>query len=48
MTPGGGGYGTPKPGDEPPNKRRRTDPVASHHYHEKGSVYAYKLAQESA
>ena len=58
MTPGGGGYGEPKPtnglanesgkSDGHPSKRRRTDPVASQHYHERGSVHAYRLAQESA
>ena len=51
LSPGGGGFGTPENDveQEPPSKRtRRTDPVASHHYIEKGSVYAYKLAQESA
>ena len=29
-----------------PAKRRRVDKNASQHYHEKGSVYAYRLAQE--
>ena len=54
MTPGGGGYGPvldpSKDGSrEPAHKRaRRTDPIASHHYQQKGSVYAYTLAQESA
>ena len=56
MTPGGGGYGVPEHTngdageDEPgqPNKRRKTDPVASQHYHERGSVHAYRMAQESA
>ncbi len=53
LTPGGGGFGPPEDGKEtgderPPHKRRKTDAVASQHYFEKGSVYAYKLAQESA
>ena len=49
-TPGGGGFGPvdEKEVDESPTKRRKTDPVSSHHYVEKGSVYAYRLAQESA
>ena len=52
-SPGGGGYG-PRENDEEeeentsPHKRRRTDPVASHKYVEKGSVHAYRMAQESA
>ena len=54
MTPGGGGYGSVLDDDDDdvndghPSKRRRTAPVASQHYHERGSVYAYRLAQESA
>ena len=51
-TPGGGGFGKPDKEDlesgSSPAKRRRTDPVSSHHYVEKGSVYAYRMAQESA
>ena len=49
-TPGGGGFGVADENvDEGSQaKRRRTDPVSSHHYVEKGSVYAYRLAQESA
>ena len=47
LTPGGGGYGVME-SKQPPRKRRRTDPIASHYYQEKGSVHAYKLAQESA
>ena len=52
LTPGGGGFGRPDDEDDddngPPRRRRKIDPIASQHYHEKGSVYAYRLAQESA
>ena len=51
QTPGGGGFGTPEDEDENSEqrvKRRRTDPVSSHHYLQRGSVHAYQLAQESA
>ena len=54
MTPGGGGYGqvldpSTDGSSEPPRKRlRKSDPVATHHYQQKGSVYAYTLARESA
>ena len=52
FTPGGGGYGNPPDKDEAidydilPSKRRRYNQEASHHYTEKGSVYAYRMAQE--
>lgn len=52
-TPGGGGYGTLlsdnsfyEDSDEIPSKRRRVDKVASHLCEERGSVHAYRLAQE--
>ncbi|KAI8504476.1 hypothetical protein Bbelb_175940 [Branchiostoma belcheri] len=50
QSPGGGGYGDPALRDpgEPTAKRRKRDEVASHHYQQRGSVYAYKLTQESA
>jgi len=49
LTPGGGGYGKPtEDAGEHGVKRRRTDAVASQKYQERGSVHAYKLAQESA
>ncbi|XP_078607993.1 5-oxoprolinase-like isoform X1 [Branchiostoma floridae x Branchiostoma japonicum] len=50
QSPGGGGYGDPALRDsrEPVAKRRKRDEVASHHYQQRGSVYAYKLTQESA
>ena len=50
-SPGGGGFGAPEEGNvesDIPHKRRRTDPAASQKYVEKGSVHAYKMAQESA
>ena len=46
LTPGGGGFGTPS--NEARHQGRRHDPVASHRYEERGSVHAYRLAQESA
>ena len=53
-SPGGGGYGPPSANDDitddldgyNPAKKRRIDKSASQHYHEKGSVYAYRLQQE--
>lgn len=52
-TPGGGGYGEVRNGSrqmtdsfELPSKRRRVDKVASHLCEERGSVHAYRLAQE--
>ena len=51
LTPGGGGFGVPPThddGDPSDYKRRRTDPVSSQQYFERGSVHAYRLAQESA
>ncbi|XP_077982211.1 5-oxoprolinase-like isoform X2 [Glandiceps talaboti] len=53
QSPGGGGYGVPKDDNdvdpsEPASKRRRCDAVGSQIYHEKGSVHAFKLAQEQA
>ncbi|CAH1778849.1 unnamed protein product [Owenia fusiformis] len=49
LTPGGGGYGPPgNEGASPPEKRRRTDPHATHMYQERGSVHAFKLAQEQS
>ena len=51
-TPGGGGYGkaTAKKDDtnEPPSKKLRTDDSSPKRYAEKGSVFAFKVAQESA
>ncbi|XP_070575126.1 5-oxoprolinase-like isoform X2 [Ptychodera flava] len=51
QTPGGGGYGVAEgeiDPSQPASKKRKYDAVASHHYQEKGSVYAYRLAQEQA
>ncbi|XP_038070278.1 5-oxoprolinase-like [Patiria miniata] len=51
-TPGGGGYGTPAEEDGEvdytilPSKRRCYNKMASQLYMEKGSVHAYRLAQE--
>ncbi|XP_033626321.1 5-oxoprolinase-like isoform X1 [Asterias rubens] len=51
-TPGGGGFGTPPEKncgtdyDVLPSKRRRHNQVASQLYTEKGSVHAFRMAQE--
>ncbi|XP_006816250.1 5-oxoprolinase-like [Saccoglossus kowalevskii] len=48
LTPGGGGYGAPKKDSDTQSEKGKHDVVASHFYHEKGSVHAYRLAQEQA
>ncbi|XP_064641075.1 5-oxoprolinase-like [Lineus longissimus] len=52
FTPGGGGFGCQDDNSiddhDGGSKKRRTDPISSQMYLQKGSVYAYKLAQESA
>lgn len=48
-TPGGGGYGPPEEYDddnERPRKRSRMDDDPNQKFLERGSVYAYRLAQE--
>ncbi|XP_041454379.1 5-oxoprolinase-like isoform X2 [Lytechinus variegatus] len=51
-TPGGGGYGSPDNNDNDddsnnrPRKRSRKDEDPNSHFLERGSVYAYRLAQE--
>jgi len=51
LSPGGGGYGSLAESDDqsdlPESKRRRTNPQPGQ-YIERGSVHAYKVAQESA
>ncbi|ESO82256.1 hypothetical protein LOTGIDRAFT_134918, partial [Lottia gigantea] len=45
-TPGGGGYGEPKDSNEPQHKKRRV--TSEQKQVERGSLYSYKLKQESA
>ena len=51
MTPGGGGYGSPDDNDDDSGQIKGRNPVnhqPSTEFQPRGSVHAYKMAQESA